>query len=44
MGYEFRLGKLLLPVSPSSFQYSIKGNNKKRISDYKKSKTIGAKL
>ena len=29
MGYEFRLGKLLLPVSPSSFQYSIKGNNKK---------------
>ena len=29
MGYEFRLGKILLPVPPSSFQYSIKGNNKK---------------
>lgn len=29
MGYEFRLGKILLPVPPASFQYSIKGNNKK---------------
>lgn len=29
MGYEFRLGKLLLPIAPASFQYSIKGNNKK---------------
>ena len=29
MAYEFRLGKVLLPVAPASFQYSIKGNNKK---------------
>nr|DAD63556.1 MAG TPA: tail assembly protein [Caudoviricetes sp.] len=29
MGYEFKLDKILLPVPPSSFQYSIKGNNKK---------------
>lgn len=29
MGYEFRLGKILLPVPPSGIQFSIRGNNKK---------------
>lgn len=29
MSYEFKLGKIILPVPPSNFQYSIKGNNKK---------------
>lgn len=29
MGYEFKLDKIILPVPPSNFQYSIKGNNKK---------------
>ena len=29
MGYKFSLGKIILPVPPSTFQYSIKGNDKK---------------
>lgn len=29
MSYKFSLGKIMLPVPPSTFQYAIKGNDKK---------------